>query len=76
MKLEHPKSWYQKNSEIEGDSEIGAGIPPWTRAETRKSQQVSTVPTVTVARVLARKTSEVPRERNITHRTPKVCCPA
>ncbi len=27
MKLKHSKQWYKKSADIEGDSEIGAGIP-------------------------------------------------
>ena len=42
MKLKHSKSWYAKNSEAEGDCEVGAGIPPWTRV--RAGQAKDTVP--------------------------------
>jgi hypothetical protein len=28
MKLKHSKSWYERKSKLEGDSEVGAGIPP------------------------------------------------
>jgi len=44
MKLEHPKSWYEKNSEAEGVSEIGAGIPPsW---QTRVGRMRQSAPAV------------------------------
>ncbi len=29
MKLNYPKDWFLKSAEIEGDAEIGAGVPPW-----------------------------------------------
>lgn len=28
MKLNYPKEWFERNAEIEGDAEVGAGIPP------------------------------------------------
>jgi hypothetical protein len=28
MKLKHSKSWYEQKCKLEGESEIGAGIPP------------------------------------------------
>jgi formylmethanofuran dehydrogenase subunit E len=28
MKQKHSKAWYAKNAKIEGDSEVGAGVPP------------------------------------------------
>lgn len=31
MKLEYPKEWFQHSAEIEGEAEVGAGVPPWTR---------------------------------------------
>lgn len=76
MKLEHSKSWYQKNSEIEDNSEIGAGAPPWTRTATRKLHKVSPVPEVGVVCVLARKTTKAPRARHVAHRAPRESCHA
>ena len=32
MKLNYPKEWFLKSAGIEGDSEIGAGVPPWNSA--------------------------------------------
>lgn len=29
MKLEYPKEWFLRSADIEGEAEIGAGIPPW-----------------------------------------------
>ena len=31
MKLEYPKEWFQRSAEIEGESEVGAGVPPGPR---------------------------------------------
>lgn len=28
MKLEYPKEWFKSSAEIEGDAEVGAGVPP------------------------------------------------
>ena len=28
MKLNYPKEWFEKSALIEGDDEIGAGMPP------------------------------------------------
>ncbi len=28
MKIEYPKEWFVRSAEIEGDTEVGAGIPP------------------------------------------------
>ena len=28
MKLHYPKEWFEKSALIEGDDEIGAGVPP------------------------------------------------
>jgi len=76
MKLSHPKSWYQKNSEIEGDSEIGAGIPPWSRKEARKSAQVPSAAIWGTGLVRARQTPKTPRMRNAAHRAARALCHA
>ncbi len=39
MKLEHSKSWYEKNSEAEGASEVGAGVPPWWETHAGRSRR-------------------------------------
>lgn len=31
MKIEYPKEWFVRSAEIEGDAEVGAGIPPTHR---------------------------------------------
>jgi transcriptional regulator with XRE-family HTH domain len=28
MKLEYPKEWFERSAEIEGNAEVGAGVPP------------------------------------------------
>jgi transcriptional regulator with XRE-family HTH domain len=28
MKLQYPKAWFERSAEIEGNAEVGAGIPP------------------------------------------------
>lgn len=38
MKLNYPKEWFLRSAEIEGDSEIGAGTPPWNRESEKQSQ--------------------------------------
>jgi len=38
MKLDYPKEWFLRSAEIEGDSEIGAGTPPWNREQINQSQ--------------------------------------
>lgn len=40
MKLDHPKSWYEKNADMEGDSEVGAGIPPGARVQSSWGSQL------------------------------------
>jgi hypothetical protein len=32
MKLEYPKKWFERPSEIEGNSDVGAGCPAPTRS--------------------------------------------
>lgn len=39
MKLDYPKEWFLRSAEIEGDSEIGAGTPPWNREPEAQSHQ-------------------------------------
>lgn len=31
MKLEYPKEWFLRSAAIEGEAEVGAGMPPWTQ---------------------------------------------
>jgi len=28
MNLQYPKSWFERGANIEGDAEVGAGVPP------------------------------------------------
>jgi len=34
MKLQYPKEWFERSAKIEGDAEVGAGVPP-TSADVR-----------------------------------------
>lgn len=34
MKLQYPKAWFERSALIEGDAEVGAGIPPAAPAST------------------------------------------
>jgi hypothetical protein len=47
MKLNHPKSWYERSADLEGNSEVGAGIPPGSRVQTARGSVIvaSGVPT-------------------------------
>lgn len=40
MKLVHPKSWYEKSADLEGNSEVGAGIPPGSRVQPTWERQL------------------------------------
>ena len=39
MKLQYPKAWFERSAEIEGDAEVGAGIPPVASASTEPHAQ-------------------------------------
>ena len=46
MKLEYPKEWLLQSADIEGEAEIGAGIPPWnpetpTAGETHSASRIA-----------------------------------
>lgn len=43
MKLEYPKEWFRRSAEIEGESEIGAGLPP--EIETISEPEISPIGT-------------------------------
>jgi HTH-type transcriptional regulator, competence development regulator len=43
MKLHYPKAWFERSAEIEGDTEVGAGIPPFASASTELHAQDITV---------------------------------
>jgi transcriptional regulator with XRE-family HTH domain len=45
MKLDHPKKWYEDRIALEGDAEIGAGIPPGVRAKTPVKSKATPVDT-------------------------------
>ncbi len=40
MKLEYPKEWFERSAEIEGDSEVGAGLPPTYRTMAKEKTEV------------------------------------
>jgi hypothetical protein len=73
MKLVHPKSWYAKNSEIEGNSEIGAGIPPGTHTQANNSARFSSLATVGTVHVHARRAVKGTLARGFARHTDKVC---
>ena len=76
MKLEHPKSWYKKNSELEGDSEIGAGIPPGAQAHANKAVRLSSFTLMETNRAHAEAPAKVLRARAAARRPVKVPCHA
>lgn len=39
MKLEYPKEWFLRSAEIEGEAEIGAGMPHYSNQETSTPSQ-------------------------------------
>jgi len=46
MKLEYPKEWFLRSADIEGEAEIGAGIPSWnpktpTTSETHSASRIA-----------------------------------
>ena len=45
MKLNYSKEWYESRIALEGDAEIGAGIPPGVRAKTFGKMQITPVDT-------------------------------
>lgn len=42
MKLEYPKEWFERSAEIEGDAEVGAGLPPNYRTTEEKTEVLDT----------------------------------
>ena len=40
MKLEYPKEWFERSAEIEGDAEVGAGLPPTYRTTKEDNTEV------------------------------------
>jgi hypothetical protein len=40
MKLKYPKEWYESRIDLEGDAEIGAGIPPGVKMKTMARSNV------------------------------------
>ena len=42
MKLTVPKEWYAQSAKIEGDSEVGAGIPSFLRESAKTNTPSST----------------------------------
>jgi transcriptional regulator with XRE-family HTH domain len=45
MKLQHSKKWYEDRIALEGDAEIGAGIPPGIRVKLPAKSKVKAVDT-------------------------------
>ena len=76
MKLEHPKSWYEKNSEAEGDSEIGAGILPGTQVVAHDLMRAPSGKPMGPGRIHTRRPVKVPLARSVARRTAKDCCHA
>lgn len=76
MKLEHPKNWYEKNSAIEGNSEIGAGIPPGAQTQARKSGRLPSIAALGTVHAHARQSPKVRLPRTAMRHPTKVCCHA